>query len=199
MKEKKLQYDKAIDADATSMFESSVELSDRERLFVGHYVYTLDGADAAAAAGYSGDRHVLRSTAWKVLHRPNVRSVIDEYLMSVFMNIAEMKARLSAIARGSMADFIEVDDATGSVCINFIKARDKGMLGLIKKARMKEVYTKNGDRTVTTDIELYDAKDALVHISKLHGLINVQVANEETDTDSPFEMMAKAYRMENET
>lgn len=194
MKARNNRHHSKVMADASLMFESSAELSDRERLFTAFYIQTMDAPAAALAAGYTGNQHSRRTTAWRLLHKPTVRKAVENYLHTIYMSVAELKARLSAIARGSFEDFIHVDTDTGQVRFDFAQAKEKNVLSLIKKFKTRTTYTNAGERIVTTELEIYDAQAALIQIAKLHGLLRDSMIVETTTGENPFEAMRRVYQ-----
>ena len=89
------------------------------------------------------------------------------------MQSDEVLTRLTAQARGSMADFITVD-GLGAVNINLKSAQTKDNLHLIRKIRKTTKHTKTGNET-TVELELYDAQAALAQLARIHGLNNDRV------------------------
>ena len=81
--------------------------------------------------------------------------------------------RLTRWGRGSIASFLRVSaDGEAVVDLSTSEAQDK--LDLIKKMKQVQqtIRNKNGDEytTVRTEIELHDAKDAVIQMAKLHGM-----------------------------
>lgn len=129
------------------------DLTDKQRLFVEHYVVCLNGAEAARRAGYAAGS--ARQIASENLSKPDIRAAIDAKLAESAMQPAEILARLTDHARGSMGDFL-VAHGRG-VRLDLKRAADAGQLHLIKK------YTKTKGGY---SIELYDAHAALVKLGE---------------------------------
>lgn len=138
-------------------------LTDKQRVFVESYLVCWNATEAALLAGYSPDS--AHSIGWENLRKPEIRKLIDLRLAEHRMSADEVLARLSFMASGSLADFI---DESGY--IDVLKAREAGKLGLLKK--MKVTHKRSGLETVITktEIELHDPQTALTWLGKHHGL-----------------------------
>jgi phage terminase small subunit len=151
------------------------ELTAKQRLFVYHYIATnMNGTKAARLAGYQGDENTLAVTAYENLRKPKIRAAISEFLEEQAMGAAEVIARLSAMARGSIEDVLEValvdgkPTVTGAVDLQ--AAYDARKLGLVKKATITEREFA-GITTRTIKVEMHDAKAALDTLARYHGLL----------------------------
>ena len=94
------------------------------------------------------------------------------------MRANEVLMRLTNMARGSLDDFITIDN-DGYERIDLAKAKEAGLLHLVKKFTVNEttrkVKGKNGEDFAqiinrTVHIDLHDAKDALKLIGTHQGL-----------------------------
>lgn len=132
-------------------------LTDKQRAFVSHYVACLNGAKAARLAGYAASG--ARQEAHRLLTNADIRAAIDAALAEAAMPASEVLARLTAQARGTMADVLRPRGR--GYGIDFKAAEENGALDLVKK------YTKT-DRGVS--VELYDAQAALALLGKHHKL-----------------------------
>lgn len=158
----------------------------KQRRFVDLYLGEArgNGAKAAVMAGYS--EHTARQIARENLTKPDIRAEIDLRLAESAMEAAEVLARLTEIARGTMEDFIRFDLNYPVLDLN--QARERGKLGLIKSAKP----TRYG-----LEIEIHDAQAALRDLAKCHGLfldrsevnesgeITVRVVYEDVDPTAP--------------
>lgn len=135
------------------------QLTDKQAVFVAEYVTCWNATEAARRAGYS--EKTARQIGAQNLSKLNIRQAIKAHLEAHAMSAAEATYRLSEMARGTMADF--VDPLTDT--INLAKAERAGKLGLIKS--FSRTDTEHGG---STRIELYDAQAALVQIIKQHQL-----------------------------
>lgn len=147
--------------------EGMKPLTAKERKFCFKYFeLNLNGTRAAIAAGYA--EKSARVTASRLLTKANIRAEIERYLSEQAMGANEVLCRLADHARGTMADFIEVDEHGDH--LNLAKAEASGQLHLIKK------FTRHvGENTETITIELYDAQAALVQIGRYHKLFTDNV------------------------
>jgi phage terminase small subunit len=136
----------------------SNELTDKQRLFVDHYVNCLNGAEAARLAGYAAVG--ARQEAYRLLTNADIRAEIDARLAESAMPVSETLFRLTEHARGSMADFLRPRGK--GVTLDLKHAMQQGALHLVKKYSK----TKQG-----VTIEVYDAQAALLALAKHHGLL----------------------------
>lgn len=133
------------------------ELTDKQQAFIDHYLVCLNGAEAARRAGYAASG--ARQEAYRLLTNADIRAAIDAQLADSAMPANEVLARITAIARGSMADFVQPKGR--GVALDLKHAADQGALHLVKKYSK----TKQG-----TTVELYDAQSALELLGKYHKL-----------------------------
>lgn len=142
------------------MSDAQPQLTDKQRLFVQHYVACLNATEAAHRAGYGGSRATLAVTGHETLRNPNVRAAVDALLAEHAMPKPEILARLTDQARASLDGFF-VASGRG-VRLDLKAAQEAGLLHLVKK------YSKSPEGTVT--IELYDAQAALIQLGKYYKL-----------------------------
>lgn len=166
-------------------------LSDQEQAFCEYYLIHWQGAKSARLAGYS--EHTARQQASRMLKRKAIKAYIDKRLEELKITADEVLTRLTDHARGSMADFIKVDDK-GKVKFDFREAQKADKLHLIKKFKIR-----TGD-VMEFEVELYDAQSALVTLAKHHKLLTdkVQITTWEEDAiqdiqrgELPFEILAE--------
>lgn len=143
------------------------DLTDKQQAFIDHYFLCgFNGTEAAARAGYDGERETLAVVASENLRKPNIREAIDARMAETKMSANEVLARLGEHARGNIVPFL-VTDHDGN--LESFDLSDDKPLHLLKKASITESEFKGvTKRTVT--IELYDAQSALVHIGRHYGL-----------------------------
>lgn len=132
------------------------KLVTKQEVFVESYLETWNATEAARRAGYA---HPNKQGP-RLLVNVGIAERIKQRLDEKTMGANEVLARLTEHARLSMGDYIQVDD-DGAVRLDMKKARDANKLGMIKKLKP----TKFG-----TELELYDAQAALVHLGKHHKL-----------------------------
>lgn len=145
-------------------------LTTKQQAFIAVYLANgFNATDAARQAGYS--EKTARSIGAENLTKPDIQAVIQARLAALAMPAAEVLARLAMMARGSIADFIDlpepgpVDQEAKPVAsgwrLNLAKAEQRGQLPLIKKIESGQWGPK---------IELYDAQAALQLLGKQHSL-----------------------------
>ena len=130
-------------------------LTKKRKAFVIEYLQSWNASEAARRAGYS--EKTAYSIGHELLKIPEIVEAIEQHVNELTMKRDEALIRLGAIARGTMADFIDV---VGEY-VDLSKAEGRGKLQLIKK--FKRIETKEGARI---EIELYDAQSALVETLK---------------------------------
>lgn len=144
---------------------SDDEFTDKQRLFVAHYVACLNATEAAKQAGYSPT--TARQMGSENLSKPYIRAAIDAAMADATMPRNEILARLAAQARADLGDFF-----TGSgrgVKLDLKAAKAAGLMPLVKKYSK----TKQG-----VSIELHDSQAALIQLGKHHKLwTDVQEVN----------------------
>jgi phage terminase small subunit len=152
-----------------------VALTNKRKAFIAHYVKDFNATRAAKAAGFS--EKTAYSQGQRLLKNVEVAESIKTHIE---MSADEVKSRLADMARGDMADLMEisttgfilqlmVDDGNGNKIIN---PKTK----LIKKIKQKAttyLAKKEDDEDreiIETEIELYDAQAALALLGRYHKL-----------------------------
>lgn len=148
-------------------------LTNRERLFVEHYLVCWNASEAARKAGYSAKS--AREIGYENLTKPHIAEAVEARIAQIAMSADEVLLRLAEHARGDMGDFFDVDKS-GNWAVNLKKAKRQKKLRLIKKV---ETVTRlvGEDQTPETTIkfELHDAQAALVHLGKHHKLFTEKI------------------------
>ncbi len=165
----------------TAKPKKTPKLTAKQKMFAEFYAECLNGTQAARSAGYKGNGVVLASMAYENLRKPQIRSYVDQLLSTKSLSPAEVKARISDHATGSMEDFLEVGDLEGFNTINLAKAREAGKLHLLKSVKISK--TLQGG---SISIELYSADSALDKLAKVHGLYQERL--DLTSGGKPFDV-----------
>lgn len=129
------------------------ELTRRQQAFINEYLVCWNASKAARLAGYSVK--TAGAIGGENLQKPEIMAAIQERLRQLTMSADEALYRLSQIASGSMADFVDPETQT----IDLRRAEEAGRLGLLKRF----THTRTDGRESIT-VELYDAQSALVQI-----------------------------------
>jgi phage terminase small subunit len=127
-------------------------LTPKRRAFIEYYLKCWNSSEAARLAGYKGKANVVGP---RLLANVSIQAAIQARLNELQMSADEVLSRLSEMARADISDFI--NDFGG---IDWDKVRAKGYL--VKKVRH--------NKGKNSEIELHDAKDALIWIGKHHKL-----------------------------
>lgn len=139
-----------------------MSLTDKQRLFVEHYLKCLNATQAAREAGYAAKTsNQLAVQGHKNLQNEKIRAEIEQRLKKSIMPAEEVLYRLGRQATLDVADFIDMVD--GKPQFNFERARELGITNLIKKVRYNE---KSG----MIDVEFHDPQRALDLLGKYHKL-----------------------------
>ncbi len=146
---------------------TSSGLTYQQEVFVEAYLRTWDAAKAAREAGYS--EKTARAIGSENLTKPNIKAHITKRLDELKQDTYIVVRQLTDIARGDMADFLNVspDGEVGELNLN--KSPEK--LHLIKKLKFKRMTTKDDTVIDETTVELYSRLDALDTLAKIHGLL----------------------------
>lgn len=149
-------------------------LTEKQRRFCEEYLVDFNATQAAIRAGYS--EKTAYAIGWENLRKPEIIQTIREKTMSA----EEVLLRLTDIARGDIADLMEITP-TG---FNFrlIETKEDGTrvtnpkTKLIKKIKQRVTTilakSENGadQEIIETELELYSAHDALRDLGKHHKL-----------------------------
>jgi phage terminase small subunit len=150
-----------------------VTLTKKRLVFINEYLRCWNATHAADAAGY---KHPDRQGS-RLLSFVEVETAIQARLDTLVMSANEVLVRLSEMARNDIGEFI-----SDQGIIDWKMVSEKGYL--IRKVRHTE-----GKQS---EIELYDAKDALVWIGKHHGLFVEQQEITLTTTTITSDDLAQA-------
>lgn len=131
------------------------KLTNRQRLFVQHYLTCWNAAEAARRAGYSPRGAEVAGS--RLLSDVNVAAQIEQRVADLTMGAEEALTRLGEQARAAYADYIRED---GTVDLAGMK-RD-GKMHLVKGVK----YT----RAKQPVVEFYDGQAALFKVLQVHGL-----------------------------
>lgn len=153
-------------------------LSNKQQAFVNEYLIDRNATRAAIRAGYSP------KTAYAIgsenLRKLEIAEAIKAKTDEILMSRDEVLTRLADIARGDIADLMEVTPA--GFVFKLIRTNDDGTrtinpnTKLIKRIKQKvTTYLAKGEggedrEVIETEAELYPADVALVQIGKYHGL-----------------------------
>lgn len=158
-------------------------LTTKQQAFIDQYfLCNFNGTEAAARAGYKGNRQTLSVVASENLRKPKIRSAIRERLKEQTIAADEVLWRLSQQATASYEDFLALADerpdhpaAGADVDIDLYKARDRGRLHVIRDFETTETVLQSDDgREITltrrTKLKLHDQQRALELLARHYGL-----------------------------
>lgn len=143
-------------------------LNTKQTVFVEEYLKCWNSSEAARRAGYNGRSNQIGS---RLLTNVDIKAQIDERIAELKMSTDEVLIRLAEQARGSLAEFTDVQ--------LMADLKDHPRAHLIKHLTTDVYEDKLGKLHYKTKFELYDAQAALVHIGKAHGLFNNDAGSSE--------------------
>lgn len=136
---------------------TDLKLTDKQQTFIYEYLKCWNATEAARRAGYKGTDVTLASMGYENLRKPQIAEAIQAEMAANAMSAHEALSRLSDMARGSMAEFLDEKRET----LDLAKADRADKLHLIKSFS----HTKSKE-TENIKIELYDAQAAIFAIIK---------------------------------
>jgi phage terminase small subunit len=153
-------------------------LSAKHQQFVNEYLKCWNATESYRRV-YQCNDITANSNGPKLLVNTGISEAIQQRIAQNAMTADEVLSRLAKHARGSMADFLNVN-ANGAT-IDLVKAANAEQLDIVRK------FTQTTKRYGETEIEevtidLYDAQSALVHLGKHLDLfsdkINIKLEKE---------------------
>lgn len=167
-------------------------LPDVDKFFLLEY-FRLNGDALAALRSIGADEgHTnpgsIRTAAWRMMQRVDIRYAIDEMMQAGVMSALEVLHRHSEIAR---ADVDELVNEAGE--LDFSKARAGGKTRLIRAVTQRKWWDKGKNAEVTeVRCELHNAQQAQATLAKYHGLLaeTIKVKDLPTDRDELLKMLA---------
>ena len=143
------------------------KLSPKQRAFVEHYLMCWNATEAARRAGYS--ERTAQEQGSRLLSKVMVEAAINLRISEQKATADEVLLRLASHSRRTMEDFL----SAGGETIDMLKARERGVLHLVKKFKVTTttVVDKDGDgiETHRLELELYDAQAATVQLARILG------------------------------
>lgn len=144
-------------------------LTGKQTLFAAHYLMCWNASEAARRAGYPEKTAAI--IGFENLRKPKIKALIDAKMAENVMSADEVLSRLSQMASANLMDVLSDDEE-----FDYSIAKAKGLTHLIKKIKRRQFTDKDGNTTVReTEIELYDAQAALVHIGKHYKLFTTPI------------------------
>lgn len=146
----------------------ATRLTAKQSLFIEAYLICLNATEAAKRASYRGNRATMAAIGYENLRKPHIAKIIKERLAERAMGADEVIDRVTSLARGSFANFLNDD-----LSINYAVVKRQGHL--IKSLR----HTKEGDII----LELHDAPKNLALLGKYHRLWVDRIETETKQVD----------------
>lgn len=139
-------------------------LSNKQQAFIDSYLTHWNATRAAIEAGYS--KRTARAIGAENLTKPDISKEIAARKAESHMSADEAMARLSDMARASIADFADVKMLTD--------LKNHPLAHVIHKLEILARKTQNGDILTRVKIELHNSQKALELIGRHHGILSDQ-------------------------
>ena len=153
------------------MASDKKKLTRKQQIFIDEYLKSFNAAAAARIAGYS--EASIYEIASRLLTNDNIKAQIEARMIESHMSADEALKLMSDIARGDVAQLLDISSMGGNLDLK--TAQERGLTKLIKKFKQRTTTrlskTDEGEDTETHDIEieLYDAQAAQRDILKITG------------------------------
>lgn len=154
-------------------------ISKKHQNFINEYLKTFNATQAYMRTYPKASYDTARANGSALLAKANISSEIQNRLDEARMDAQEALHRLSDIARGDIAEIMEVSSVGFN--LDMQKANEAGLTKLIKRVKQKTTTyisnSENGeDREVhEIDVELYNAHEAIRDILKITGKFSEHV------------------------
>lgn len=149
------------------------DLSIKDKATLERYFLHWNGTRAWLETHPRSSYDAARSSASDFLSKPNIKAEIEKRLSLMQMSADEALQLNADIARGDIAQIMDVSGVGFS--LDMSKAKEAGLTKLIKKVKQKTTTyiakkESDEDREVTElEIELYPADSAIERVLKVHG------------------------------
>ena len=141
----------------------------KQAMFINEYVVDFNATAAARRAGYRGNSNTLGSIGSENLRKPKIQRKIKQLLTENAMTAEETLFRLTRQARGTMGDFITINE-DGDFYIDLKKGEASGMLDLLQNIKITEDENEFGFLVRRSELKLYSSQDALQLLGRAHKL-----------------------------
>jgi phage terminase small subunit len=146
------------------------KLTHKEQRFIEEFTVDFSAAQAAIRSDYS--KRTAKVIGYQNLNKAHIQSAINERLKRLSMSAEEAAKRLTDWGRGSFEPFTKEDPDFG-VVLDLSTPEARESLHLIRRMKQTKREMTSGGDTVgfeyVTEVELHDAKDAVIQIAKIHG------------------------------
>ncbi len=146
-------------------------LTAKRQRFVHEYCVDFNATQAAIRAGYA--KSGAYQEGYRLLRIADISLAIKKYLDDLSMTSEEALQRLTSFARGTMADFIRINEAGEPVIVIPMSedgVADPNALSLVKELKVKQHISTSKDgeefKTTTTEFKLEDRQSAIDKLLK---------------------------------
>lgn len=151
-------------------------LNSKHQQFINEYLKCWNATKAYQLVYPKASEESARRLGSNLLTNVDISAAIQQRLDENAMSANEVLQRLADHGRGTLADFVSVNESGWSVDLD--KAQKAEKLHLLKKITRTEKTLKskgNEETTVVTSIELHDVQNALTLLGKNLGIFSDQV------------------------
>jgi phage terminase small subunit len=157
---------------------NEIKLTNKQKVFINEYLISFNATEAALKAGYSPK--TAYSQGARLLKVVEIKEALRLKLTETAMSSEEVLKRLAEMARGDMADLMEI--TASGFTLKLSEKNEDGTITvnpktkLIRKIKQKVTtfLAKNESQedreVIETELELYSAQDALQLLGKYHAL-----------------------------
>jgi len=152
------------------------DISRKHKAFSNRYIISMNATKAYMETYKDASYETAMVNGSKLLRNTKVKAYLDEQFQQLSMTADEAIKRIDDIARGDMADLMDVTSMGWA--LDMKKAQERGKTKLIKKVKQTTI-TKIGRKQDDDDeertyleVELYPADAALDKILRVHGKYN---------------------------
>lgn len=151
-----------------------MSINNKQQVFIREYTRDFNASRAALVAGYSPK--TAYSYGQQLLKNLEIQAAIKARIEEITMGSDEVLIRLGDMARGDMADLMEITPSGFIAKLLDAEGNVNPKTKLIKKIKQKVTTylskTEDGEdrEVIETEFELYDAQAALALLGKYHAL-----------------------------
>jgi phage terminase small subunit len=148
-------------------------LTNRQRLFVEHYLRTWNASEASRLAGY---KNAPNRQGERLTRNPEIKAAIQARMKETQLKTDDVLTRLAEQATANYAEFFNFEtEPDGSITL-------LGVNWEVFKARGHLVKKLSFTRSGAPILEFHDAQTALIHIGKALGILK-ETVEQNTHTD----------------
>ena len=145
-------------------------LTQKQARFVEEYTVDFNATAAAVRSGYSPK--TAYNAGWQNVRKCDIAEAIAKRVDEMTMRADEALLKLTQWGRGTLEPFIRTNE-DGEFWLTLGDEKAQSSLHLLKKIKQTKTITRGKDdyerEEVRTEIEIHDAKDAVIQMAKIRG------------------------------